>query len=46
MASTDGTVSASQVTDLRSAMDLLRSLPGEFVTTDLPVDPYLELAGL
>ena len=27
-------------------MDLLRSLPGELVTTDRLVDPYLEIAGI
>ena len=46
MPTNDESVSAAEVTDLRSAMDLLRSMPGELVTTDRPVDPYLEIAGI
>lgn len=39
-------ISSAEITDLRSAIDLLASLPGQFVSTDTPVDPYLELAGV
>lgn len=42
----DGPGSPPEVTDLRSAIDLLRSAPGEFETTDRLVDPYLEIAGI
>jgi UbiD family decarboxylase len=46
MSTTHGSAGALEVTDLRSAMDLLRSMPGELVTTDRLVDPYLEIAGI
>ncbi|WP_321893989.1 UbiD family decarboxylase [Paraburkholderia tropica] len=36
----------SAVHDLRSALDLLKSLPGEYVETDEPVDPKAELSGV
>lgn len=36
----------SQVTDLRSALDLLRSLPGQLAETDKEVDPEAELSGV
>lgn len=35
-----------QVHDLRSALELLRSLPGQLVETDVPVDPSAELSGV
>ena len=35
-----------QVYDLRSALNLLRSQPGQLVETDVPVDPSAELAGV
>ena len=34
------------VTDLRSALELLRSVPGQLIETDIPVDPHAELAGV
>jgi UbiD family decarboxylase len=46
MPTDDGAVSAAEITDLRSALDLLRSMPGELVTIDRLVDPYLEIAGI
>lgn len=33
----------SGVTDLRSAIELLKTLPGEYVETDTEVDPHAEL---
>ena len=35
-----------KVTDLRSALDLLRDLPGQLIETDEPVDPMAQLAGV
>lgn len=35
-----------QVTDLRSALKLLESIPGQLLRTDHPVDPKAELAGV
>ena len=35
-----------KVTDLRSALALLDTMPGELVQTDVPVDPMAELAGV
>lgn len=35
-----------QVFDLRSALELLRSMPGELTETDVEVDPAAELAGV
>ena len=34
------------VTDLRSALDLLRTIPGQLVETDVAVDPAAELSGV
>lgn len=34
------------VTDLRSALELLREMPGQLVETDVEVDPAAELAGV
>ncbi|MCC8082489.1 MAG: UbiD family decarboxylase [Lachnospiraceae bacterium] len=36
----------NNVIDLRSAIDLLKSLPGEYVETDVEVDPKAELSGV
>ena len=36
----------AEVSDLRSALDVLRALPGELLTTDRLVDPYLEIAAI
>lgn len=35
-----------QVHDLRSALELLRSMPGQLAETDVPVDPAAELSGV
>lgn len=37
---------ASGVSDLRSALELLKTLPGEYVETDTEVDPHTELSGV
>lgn len=37
---------AKQVNDLRSALELLESIPGQMVHTDVEVDPAGELAGV
>ncbi|MFT4172792.1 MAG: UbiD family decarboxylase [Rhodocyclaceae bacterium] len=37
---------AGQVTDLRSAIDLLKQHEGEYIETDEPVDPKAELSGV
>jgi UbiD family decarboxylase len=42
----DDVETAVQIDDLRSALNVLRSAPGQFATTDVPVDPYLEIAGI
>lgn len=34
------------VTDLRSALELLNTMPGQLVETEVPVDPMAELAGV
>lgn len=36
----------NEVTDLRSALALLRSMPGQLVETDVEVDPAAELSGV
>ncbi|MBQ7536078.1 MAG: UbiD family decarboxylase [Stomatobaculum sp.] len=36
----------NQVFDLRSALELLRTIPGQLVETDVEVDPAAELAGV
>ena len=46
MNDSDQTVAAEQIRDLRSALQFLRSQPGQLVTTGAPVDPYLEIAGI
>lgn len=37
---------AHEVSDLRSALELLESIPGQLVSTDVEVDPSAELAGV
>ena len=37
---------SSQITDLRTALDFLAERPGQLVSTDVEVDPYLEIAGI
>ena len=36
----------NKVNDLRSALNLLRTIPGQLEETDVPVDPMAELAGV
>lgn len=36
----------NKVNDLRSALELIRSIPGEYVETDVEVDPKAELSGV
>ena len=36
----------NQVNDLRSALELLRSMPGQLVETHVEVDPEAELSGV
>ena len=38
--------SASNVDDLRTALDFLAQIPGQLVSTEVEVDPYLELTGV
>lgn len=35
-----------KITDLRGALELLRSIPGQLVETDVPVEPHAELSGV
>jgi len=37
---------ATQVHDLRSALELLKTVPGQLLYTDEPVDPHAELSGV
>ena len=37
---------ATDIVDLRTALEFLETVPGQLVTTDVAVDPYLELAGV
>ncbi len=37
---------ANEVIDLRSALELLKTIPGQLVSTDVEVDPAAELAGV
>jgi UbiD family decarboxylase len=37
---------ASDITDLRTALDFLAAIPGQLVSTKVEVDPHLELAGV
>ena len=46
MSSGPGPMKASDITDLRTALDFLAQTPGQLVSTKVEVDPYLELAGV
>ena len=46
MDGSDQAASARQISDLRSALEFLRSQPGQLVTTEAPADPCLEIAGI
>ena len=35
-----------KVIDLRSAIDLLETIPGQLIETDVAVDPHAEIAGV
>lgn len=35
-----------EITDLRSALELLKSIPGQLIETNEPVDPHAELCGV
>ena len=37
---------ADKVRDLRSALERLKNMPGQYVETDVEVDPMAELAGV
>ena len=37
---------AAGIVDLRTALEFLETVPGQLVSTDVAVDPYLELAGV
>ncbi|MCC8066009.1 MAG: UbiD family decarboxylase, partial [Clostridiales bacterium] len=37
---------SNKVTDLRSALELLKSMPGQLVETDVEVEPMAELSGV
>ncbi len=37
---------ANQVTDLRSALELLKTMPGQLVETDIEADPMAEISGV
>ena len=37
---------ADKVRDLRSALDLLKTMEGQYIETDVEVDPMAELAGV
>jgi len=39
-------MSEIEVNDLRSALELLRSIPGQLAETDVEVDPHAELSGV
>ena len=39
-------MSNEKVTDLRSALELLKSVPGQIIETNEPVDPHAELSGV
>lgn len=46
MANSDKKTPSTPVHDLRSALALLKTLPGEYVETDTEVDPHAELSGV
>ncbi|MTI58636.1 MAG: UbiD family decarboxylase [Firmicutes bacterium] len=35
-----------QVNDLRSALELLKDIPGQYIETDIEVDPHAEISGV
>ncbi|MDA8441346.1 MAG: UbiD family decarboxylase, partial [Peptococcaceae bacterium] len=35
-----------EVTDLRSSLELLKTIPGQLIETDEPVHPHAELSGV
>ncbi|MGI6109454.1 MAG: UbiD family decarboxylase [Eubacteriaceae bacterium] len=37
---------AHKINDLRSALDVLKTLPGQLIETDVPVEPMAELSGV
>ena len=37
---------ANKVTDFRSAVELLETIPGQLVTTDVEVEPRAQLSGV
>lgn len=37
---------ANEIADLRTSLDFLREIPGQLVSTEVEVDPHLELAGV
>jgi len=37
---------AADIVDLRTALEFLATVPGQLLSTDVAVDPYLELAGV
>ena len=39
-------MNATDITDLRTALEFLEAIPGQLVSTRVEVDPYLELAGV
>ncbi len=39
-------VTPSQIDDLRSAIELLKAIPGQYVETEVEVDPFAELSGV
>lgn len=40
------TPKASDINDLRSAIAFLKTIPGQYLETDIPVDPQAELSGV
>ena len=40
------TTAPDQINDLRSALAYLKTLPGQYVATDVEVDPFAELSGV
>ena len=38
-------ITATQITDLRSALEFLKQYPEEYIETNEPVDPMAELSG-
>jgi len=38
--------SETKITDLRSALEMLKTVPGQLIETDEPVDPHAEISGV